>query len=142
MKIVYIVSVVCLILSTPSFAGEDSVTETNERKKAKLVSRLYQATYGSIKRCEKASLEAALDFKNSLRRFEKKNEYLMKLVTESPYYEKAKTDYLNHYEVDPNHDTKEALTRECEYYHYILESMMDTPEGNKATKKFIETLLK
>lgn len=125
-----------------SYAGQDSVIEKNEKQKAKLVSRLYQATYGASKRCERATPEVTSEFKKTLKRYEKENKLLMKLVKQSPYYDKAIKEYAIFYEFNPQRDTKESISQECEFIATVLKADMDTPNGKRDVQNIIEILKK
>jgi hypothetical protein len=113
-----------------------------ERQKAKIVSRTYQMTYGSAERCKQATPAAAAEYQTELTRFVKEHAALMKLVTESPHYAKAREQFARHEKADPARDTPEKLANECTYLASILRSMLDTPDGKQAAKDLQETLTK
>ncbi len=128
------------LCSTASFAETPSDNSMSERAKAKTVSRLYQATYGSSERCKKATPEVNLEFQNELNHFVEVKANLMKLITQSPYYDSAVKQFSEFGAVDS--DTPEMLTSECKYLALTLRSMIDTPEGKNAAKEFEDLLSK
>lgn len=113
---------------------------SEDRTKAKIVSRLYQATYGARERCKKATPIAAAEFENDLTRFVGEKANLIKLVTQSPHYDSARQNFATHIVIDPAKETSEMLAGECNYLALMLRAMIDTPEGQKSAKEF-ETLL-
>jgi len=140
MKITSIVLLASTLFSGASFAEVPVDTRQLERNKAKIVSRLYQATYGQVERCKKATPDAAAEFQNELSRFVEINGNLIKQVIQSPYYDPARQRFSKHEAVDPVQDTPESLGRECKYLVQLLRSMNDTPEGKKSVKEY-EALL-
>lgn len=142
MKISFIVSVLGAVLSTASFAQAPPDTGQLEKSKEKIVSRLYQATYGQSERCKKAPPEIAAEFKNELTRFVEANGMLMKQLVQSPYYEPARQKFSKHDAADSARDTPEKLGGECKYLAELLRTMSDTPGGRKAVKEYEETLSK
>lgn len=123
-----------------SFAGASSDASPLEKSKAKIFSRLYQATYGQTERCKKAPPDIAAEFQSELTRFVEANGTLMKRVVQSQYYEPARQRFSKHEAVDPVRDTPEKLGGECKHLARILRSMSDTPEGKKTVKEYEETL--
>src|SRR5450830_553238 len=119
-----------------SFAGEPSNISVTERNKAKIVSRLYQATFGSIERCQKATPDAAKEFENELHRFVDLNANLVNLVTQSPHYNDARKKFSHHETMDPARDNPESLAGECKYLALLLRSMNDSPDGKNAVKEY------
>jgi hypothetical protein len=113
-----------------------------ERQKARIVSRTYQMTYGSVERCKRATPTAAEEFQKELTRFVKQNAALMKQVTESPHYARAREKFARHEKVNPARDTPEELAGECKYLAGLMRSMLDTPDGIQSVKEIQETLSK
>lgn len=140
MRASFKIALLTVLCSTTSFAEAPSANSINEKKKAKTVSRLYQATYGSSERCKAAGPDAAQAFENELNRFVDINANLIKLVIQSPHYDAARKQFANHVTVNPARDTPDKLSDECNYLAQILRSMNDTPEGKKAAKEY-EVLL-
>ncbi|MES2262198.1 MAG: hypothetical protein V4724_27070 [Pseudomonadota bacterium] len=138
MKIPFIVALSFTLLSITSIAAVPVDANQLERNKAKIVSRLYQASYGPEERCKKSVPAAAAEFSNELQRFSKNNANLISLLTKSPYYDLAKKDYSS----DSADDTPQTLAEECEFYVVLLRSMNETPEGKAAVKEFEEILSK
>ena len=134
------IALLTFLYSTTSFADAPVDNSINEKKKAKIVSRLYQATYGSIERCKAATPDAAQEFKNELNHFVELNANLVNLMTRSPYYEAARKQFANHYIVDPAQDTTKSLSGECKYLALLLRGMNDSPNGKKAAKEYEELL--
>jgi len=142
MKSSIIIMLFIALCSTASFAETPSDNSMSERAKAKTVSRLYQATYGSSERCKKATPDANLEFQNELNHFVEVKANLMKLITQSPYYDSAVKQFSEFGAVDPERDTPEMLASECKYLALTLRSMIDTPEGKNAAKEFEDLLSK
>lgn len=142
MKTSSIIFVLGVSFSATSFAEPPTEIGQLEKSKAKIVSRLYQATYGQTERCKKAPPEIATEFQSELTRFIEANGKLMKQVVESKYYEPARQNFSKHETVDPARDTPEKLGGECKYLVQLLRSMSDTPEGKKAVKEYEGTLSK
>lgn len=140
MKISFIVFLISLLFSVASFGEVPTGSRQLEKHKYKIVSRIYQATYGQTERCKKAPPEIAVEFQNELTRFVEVNENLMGLVIHSPYYELARQKFAKHEVIDPVRDTPEKLGMECDYLAQGLRSLIDTPEGKKSLKEFEEIL--
>lgn len=130
------------LFSASSFAQSAAPTTDIERQQAKIVSRLYQATYGSVERCKHATPAAAQEFQTELTRFVKQNAGLMKQITESQYYGRARERFAPEQKVDPARDTPEKLAGECQFLAEILRTMLDNPDGRQSVKEFQETLSK
>lgn len=142
MKMSFIVLLLGALFSFVSFAETPSSASQVEKNKAKIASRIYQATYGQTERCKKAPSEIAAEFQNELTRFVEENGMLMKRVVQSPYYEPARQKFSKHEVVEPARDTPEKLGGECKYFAQLLRSMSDTPGGKKAVKEYEEILSK
>ena len=137
-----VITIIGILFSAHSFAEENAMDNSKEREKRKIVSRLYQATYGSIERCKKAAPEEATEFESEFNRFVSENEKLMKLVTQSPYYEYAINSFSKHAAVDPLEDTTESFSAECKYLSSMLHSMSLQKEGRYSIKEITEILEK
>jgi hypothetical protein len=142
MKLLPIVVLIGVLFPPAIFAGTPGDSSAPEKRKSKIVSRLYQATYGSAERCKKAPPDVAAEFQSELTRFVETNGHLMKLVVRSPYYEPARQKFSRHEAIDPARDTPEKLARECQHLAQLLRSMSDTPEGKKAVKEYEGALSK
>lgn len=142
MKKLYLITLLAVLFSNASFA--EPVTEKSqlEKNKAKIVSRLYQATYGETARCQKAPSDIATEFQKELTRFVELNDKLMKLVVGSPYYDPARQTFSKLATIDPTRDTPQKLGMECKYLAQLLHSMNDSPEGKKAVKEYVDMLSK
>ena len=86
MKKEIIFAIVILLFESISDA-QDIAKNGVDAQKAKVVSRLYQATLGANERCKKAAPDASKEFQSELARFNLANANLMKLVRQSPYYQ-------------------------------------------------------
>jgi hypothetical protein len=135
-----VLGLVSALLCTQSLA--QTTARDPEREKAKIVSRTYQMTYGSVERCKHATPAAAEEFQKELARFVKQNAALMKQVTESPHYAKAREHFAPEQKVDPAKDSPEDLAGECKFLAALMRSMLDTPDGIQSVKKNQETLSK
>lgn len=137
-KIVSLIVVVTTALPLSATADGDGLAR--EKAKAKIVSRLYQATYGNSKRCFKSTPEASQEFDAELHKFTEKNSVLMKLVPESEYYEPARARFPVKDEQDEGEGGPEVRASECKYLASLLRSMNDTEEGQAVVKGY-EALL-
>jgi len=135
MKLLAIIPLTLCLVSFASNAGTPPATDV-ERNKAKLVSRLYQATHGASERCKSANPKAAKEFQNELTAFLAANARLMELVIQSPHYVMARERFAKHKVIDPERDTPESLASECKYLAGLLQSMTNTPEGKKAAEEY------
>jgi len=142
MKLSSIALLISTLFSIASFAETPADTSQLEKNKAKIVSRLYQATYGRKEGCKKATPDVAAEFESELTRFVENNDNLIKLVIHSPYYDRARQIFSKHETLDPVRDTPEKLGVECKYLAQLLRSMSDTSEGKKAVKEYEEILSK
>lgn len=130
------------LLATSAFAQPSTAMNPLEKNKAKIVSRLYQATYGASERCQKAPAQAAAEFQSELNRFVGNHGRLMQQLVDSPYYDDARKQFSKHARVDLQQDTPEKLGGECQSLAQLLRSMNDTPEGKKAVQQYEDTLSK
>ena len=136
---------IILVLASLSVTTATRAVESNEaqeRAKSKLVSRLYQATYGYSEKCSKATPETAKDFERELSRFVERNSSLMKLVTESVYYEPAQSRFAKNAKVDPANDTPETIAGECKFLVSLMRDMNDTAKGQQSVKEYEAILSK
>lgn len=138
MKKEIIFAIVILLFESISDA-QDIAKNGVDAQKAKVVSRLYQATLGANERCKKAAPDASKEFQSELARFNLANANLMKLVRQSPYYESAHQGFAEFLKQNPPIDSPE-LSSECKGLAWILRSMVDDPAGRNATKEY-EVLL-
>ncbi len=108
-------------------------------EKAKVVSRLYQATYGAQLRCG-ASPEWATHGK-TLERFRSTYPELIQLVDSSPYFPAAKEGFQGFLVANPPSKVSEKnLTLECESLEAILRSLIDGPGAREAVAGYVQLL--
>lgn len=111
--------------------------DANEKMKSKIVSRMYQATFGANEYCQKALPETRKAFEDTLARFVSKNTKLVKLIEESPYYEQAKATMQSN-----KYKKVEDVDNDCKGLNWMLGSMLDTENGQKALTEYETILLK
>jgi hypothetical protein len=100
-------------------------TTPQEKRKAQIVSRTYQATDGAIETCRDTPHAAAVE--KEVSRFRNSHLELMALVARSPYLEAAKRQ---------NRET----ANDCQDVLAILRSMNDSPEAGKAAAQMAAEL--
>lgn len=128
------------LCSTFAMAGTPVDTQADQRQAAKIVSRLYQATYGASERCKKATSDANAEFQRELSRFIEAEAQLMKLVTRSPYYSTARDEFAKYGAMDPARDTPESLAGDCKYLAELLRSLSQTPAGKSSIHQYEKLL--
>lgn len=131
-----------LFISATATGETTDGNDIKERTKSKLVSRLYQATYGYSEKCSKATLDAAKEFENELSRFESQNSNLMNLVTQSPYYKPAQLRFSKYSKIDPTKDTPESIAKECQFLTSLMREMNDTAKGKEVVREYEAALSK
>ena len=136
MKISLILTTALLMTSQSALAQSDTSTVDNEILKRKIVSRLYQVTYGSSLRCQGATDDAKKEQQTELSKFIETYPVLMKQVTESKYYEPARVDFEEFVLASAQRDTTESLSSECEYSAYILRELNAASGEQGAPKKY------
>jgi hypothetical protein len=116
------------------------VTDTDATTTEKIVSRLYQATFGGRERCKMAPPEAAGEFNAEFDRFSAKYPDLLDLLRSSPFYDPARHQFLQLSASMAARDTPKSLAAECKGLAQLLRSMIDQPEGQKAVREFTARL--
>lgn len=123
-----------LLLLSISHAGQPIADQ--ERQKAHIVSRMYQATYGAQKQCinykdEVAKLDKAIEqFRNAYPE-------LMRLVDSSPYLPQAKEEF----NATMRSPGDQLPVEECLYIGNMLQQWVDNPDGQNIANDMIETLI-
>lgn len=100
-----------LIATCFSFALAQG-TEDMERKKAHIVSRIYQATYGAEKRCSTLN-EASITLADAVKQFRLAYAEITSLVEQSPYFPVAEKDFTKFLASQAAREDKEELKAEC-----------------------------
>jgi hypothetical protein len=131
---------VFLIYSAPTMALAQGKPDV-EPQKAKLVSRIYQATYGAQKRCS-TSPEGAANLGKSVELFRSKFPELVRLVDSSPYFGPARDNFQKFLDDPSTKVSDAALLQECQSVDHILHSLLDAPGGNEAVAEYIQLLKK
>ena len=106
----------------------------------KIVSRLYELTFGASERCRIAPPESAQAFKSEFDRFSAKYPDLLPLLKSSPYYEPSRQQFLRVIASMAPRDTPQSIATECTALTQLLRAMIDQPEGQKAMREYIEQL--
>ena len=106
----------------------------------KIVSRLYQATFGMSERCKMAPTESADEFKAEFDRFSAKYPDLLNLLRSSPFYGPARQHFLQLSASLAARDTPQSLAAECKALAQLLRSMIDQPEGQRAVRDYTAQL--
>jgi hypothetical protein len=121
------------------FVGISAAQEGSlERQKAKIVSRVYQLTYGAEEMCKRYSPQESNQVSEAVAKFKNTYPELMKLVKESPYLDKAKkrmSILIDRMEKNPE-DT------ECLAAYNMLQQCTDTESGKQDILKTIAELKK
>lgn len=129
---------VLLTQSVPTLALAQEAAPT-EGQKAKVVSRVYQATYGAQLRCG-ASPEWETHGK-TLERFRSTYPELIQLVDSSPFFPVAKESFQGFLVANPPSKVSEKnLTLECESLEAILRSLIDGPGAREAVAGYVQLL--
>ena len=131
MKLIYTIGI--LFVAAISVFGD----EIQERAKAKIVSRMYQATFGAEEYCGKASPEYKKSFDDALKHFITQNAQLVNMIQSSPYYEKA----IATMESNKNKPTG-VIDNDCKGLAWMLNSLTDTHGGQKAIEEYEKILQK
>lgn len=111
-----------------------------EKEKAKLVYRLYQATYGAQQRC---GASAGASHGATLARFRAAYPELVALLDASPYLAQARDRFTTLQESGalPQPD-EEGLRGECQRLESILRSLIDAPGSAEAVAGYVDLLKK
>ncbi|MBD8528902.1 MULTISPECIES: hypothetical protein [unclassified Massilia] len=111
-----------------------------EKEKAKLVYRLYQATYGAQQRC---GASAGASHGETLVRFRAAYPELVGLLDASPYLAQARDRYtaLQDSGALPQLDNA-GLRRECEGLEAILRALIDAQGSAEAAAGYVDLLKK
>ncbi|MFZ2890908.1 hypothetical protein [Sulfuricurvum sp.] len=124
MKFIYIVVFLSVV---PFGAFADDV---HERAKAKIVSRVYQVSFGAEEYCQKASPQNKKSFDDALKNFLTKNGQLVRMIQSSPYYENAKTTMESNKNKSVN-----VIDNDCQGLTWMLNSLINTTEGQKTIEE-------
>ncbi|MFZ6872333.1 hypothetical protein ACO0LF_09735 [Undibacterium sp. Di27W] len=114
----------------------------NSAAQAKVVSRLYELTVIYQDRCARADPAAAQEYKTELQRFNSTYPKLQQLLTASPHYATAVSNYKNEVASESNDEKQASTSDECRHMSFLLRSMTDTPEGAQAVKEYVDILSK
>ncbi len=130
------------ILAGVANAQGTSTARDGAASRAKLVNRLYQATFGGEKFCRSASSEAATEFERELLRVKSSYPQLLKLLVEAPEYEAARLGFDEFLNQSRPGATTETLSSECRALASILRTLVDDSSGPTAVVEYQETLSK
>lgn len=124
----------------PTDAYAQSMADS-ERQKAKIISRLYQATYGAQQRCGAAT--GAQSHRETLARFRASYPELVSLMDSSPHLAAARDRFQVMLDTGALPQASEdGLRKECQALESILRSLVDAPAGAEAVAGYIEVLKK
>jgi hypothetical protein len=127
-------------LNGPNQPAAQVVTDTAATTTEKIVSRLYQATFGGSERCKMAPPESAYELNAEFDRFSAKYPDLLNLLKSSPFYEPARQHFLQLSASMAARDTPKSLAAECKGLAQLLRSMIDQPGGQKAVHDYMARL--
>ena len=111
-----------------------------EKEKAKLVYRLYHATYGAQQRC---GASAGASHGETLARFRAAYPELVALLDASPYMAQARDRFMTLLDSGalPQPD-EEGLRGECQGLEAILRALIDAPGSAEAVAGYVDILKK
>jgi hypothetical protein len=121
------------ILITYAFADD-----VNEKMKAKVVSRMYQSTYGILEICPDEEVDS---FKKIIEKFEKTYPEFTKLLNESKYHQYA-VDTMAGNIVRERKASEETRMSQCKFGKSITESLINTTDGEKSVNDMLAILKK
>jgi len=100
-----------------------------DKQKAKIVSRVYQLTYGADALCKRFSPQESTQVSSAVIRFKKAYPELMMLVEQSPYFEPAKSRFTAKMERIAESASKDPRKAGCQESLILLNQFIDTASG-------------
>lgn len=113
-----------------------------DKQKAKIVSRVYQATYGADALCKRFSLQESAQVSSAVIRFKKAYPELMMLVEQSPYFEPAKNRFAGKMERIAESASNDPRKAGCQESVILLNQFLDPANGKEAILDIITQLKK
>lgn len=127
------ISFAAAILATSVFADSPVPVKSDEKKKAHIVNRTYQMTYGMKDICSYPGVVS--NFSKELNRFEKRYSTFLKLVVTSPHYAAAQQRYADIARFDPARNTVNDVSGACNAAAGIMQGMTDAKDGERGIKE-------
>lgn len=113
-----------------------------DREKAKIVSRVYQATYGAEVMCKRFSPQESAQVSAAVLRFKMAYPELMALVEQSSYFEPAKNRFIVKMEKMAASALMEPRKAGCQEALTLLNQFLDTANGKEGIMDVITQLKK
>lgn len=113
-----------------------------DKQKAKIVSRVYQLTYGADALCKRFSSQESAQVSSAVIRFKKAYPELMMLVEQSPYFEPAKSRFAEKLERIAESASNDPRKAVCQESLILLNQFIDTANGKEGILDVITQLKK
>jgi len=127
--------VLSILFLSNGFAEELSKIEKDKRH---IVSRMYQATYGILQICPDKEVDS---FKRIIENFEKKYPEFSTLLNESPYHQYA-VDSMARDIARERKKSDESRMPQCSFGKSIIQSLINTTDGQRSVSDMLEKLQK
>lgn len=128
----------CIFLTGVAAAADTPV----DKQKAKIVSRVYQLTYGADALCKRFSPQESAQVGSAVIRFKKAYPELMILVDESQYFEPAKSRFIAKMERIAESASNDPQKRVCQESLALLNQFIDTASGREGILDIVAQLKK
>jgi hypothetical protein len=103
-----------------------------DKRKAQIVSRFYEATYGADSMCKRFSPQESPQVSNAVKRFKEVYPEIMQLVDQSPYLDRARLNFETLMEKMAERASKNPKEAACQEALYILQQSVETKSGRDA----------
>jgi hypothetical protein len=113
-----------------------------DKQKAKIVSRVYQLTYGADAICKRFSPQESDQVSSAVIRFKNTYPELMMLVDQSSYLERAQNHFAGLMERIAKSASKNPKEAGCQELLILLNQSIDTENGKKGILDIIAQLKK
>ncbi len=136
-----------MVLGLTIFAGiasarDDEQGDATDKRKAVIVSRIYQLTYGADAMCKLYSPRESAQVSAAVVRFRNTYPELMQLVEQSPYFDRAKRRFSEMVEIMSESASQNPREAECQASLYTLQQSVDTENGRQGILDTIAELKK
>jgi len=128
-----------ILFTTSVAAAQDAPVD---RQKAKIVSRVYQLTFGADAICKRFSPQESAEVSLAVIRFKKAYPELMMLVEQSLYLEPAKIRFTGMMERMAESASKDPRKAGCQESLILLNQSIDTENGKQGILDTIVQLKK
>jgi hypothetical protein len=116
------------------------LSPTEDGKKMRIVSALYQATYGAQERCRLSNVASA-GLEKSIDQLRRVYPELLALLDSSPYLTQVQEQFTTILRNAPEVSGGE-LEQECEGIKFLLDQLVESSGGRAAASDMIATLKK